>query len=99
MTKETITLEKVGYFVTGEVVLNLWGGGQGSIEMKPTLIEELTKENIINSINDNGFGCESYDSAEVYIYTAYGRNGQYIQDFKEYYSFDSKDLINCTRGI
>ena len=50
-----ITLKQIGYVVKGEAELNLWGGGTGSIDMEPVVIDELTTENVIRSINDNQF--------------------------------------------
>ena len=66
-----VTLNQVGYVVGGEALLNLWGGGQGTIEMNETTIDNLTIENILKSINDGGFGCESIEEADVIIYTLY----------------------------
>mgnify|MGYP003316463622 CR=1 FL=1 len=68
-----IVLNQIGYVVKGEALLNLWGGGQGTIPMNPTFIEELTTENVLKAINDNGFGCESYAGAEVSISVVYDR--------------------------
>lgn len=91
----TIELKQVGYRVKGEVELNLWGGGTGSITMQPTDIEELTTENVIRSINDNGFGCESFAGAEVDIYILYERG---VEEYLSSYSFEEEDLINATRS-
>ena len=66
-----VTLKQVGYVVTGESTLNLWGGGQGSISIKPEKVKRVSKEIILACVNDNGFGCESIDSAEIDIYDLY----------------------------
>lgn len=89
----TITLKQKGYRVEGEVELNLWGGGTGSVVMQPTDIEELTTENVIRSINDNGFGCESYAGAEVDIYILYERG---VEEYLTSASFTQEDLVGCT---
>ena len=90
-----ITLKQVGYVVKGEAELNLWGGGTGSIPMEPVTIDELTTENVIRSINDNGFGCESYASAEVDIYILYERG---VEEYLTSASFTEEDLVGCTRA-
>lgn len=89
----TIELKQIGYRVKGEVELNLWGGGKSFIVMQPTDIEELTTENIIRSINDNGFGCESYAGAEVDIYVLYERG---VEEYLTSASFTQEDLWGCT---
>ena len=33
--KDTLTLELTGYEVGGTVRVSLWGGGEGTLEMKP----------------------------------------------------------------
>ena len=92
--ERTITLKQKGYRVEGEVELNLWGGGTGSIDMQPTDIDELTTENVIRSINDNGFGCESFAGAEVDIYVLYEGG---MKTYLTSYAFEEKDLVGCTR--
>lgn len=91
----TLTLNQLGYLVEGTTTLNLWGGGQGEIVMKSVEIKELNTEEVIKAINDNGFGCESYDSACVDIYRLYenGVTRHYIS-----VDFNSEDLIGCTRS-
>ena len=90
-----ITLKQIGYRVKGEAELNLWGGGPGSIVMRPTDIDELTTENVIRSINDNGFGCESFAGAEVDIYVLYERG---VEEYLTSASFTQEDLVGCTRA-
>lgn len=91
--ERTITLKQIGYRVEGEAELNLWGGGTGSIAMQPTDIDELTTENVIRSINDNGFGCESFAGAEVDIYILYERG---VEEYLTSASFTQEDLWGCT---
>ena len=91
----TLTLNQIGYLVTGTTTLNLWGGGTGDISMKPIELKELNTVEVLKAINDNGFGCESYDSAYVDIYRLYENNVT-----RHYVSvdFNSEDLVGCTRG-
>lgn len=68
----TITLKQIGYRVTGEALLNLWGGGQGTIEMSAgEVIGPITKEKLLACINDGRFGCESIESVHFWIYDLY----------------------------
>jgi hypothetical protein len=90
----TLTLNQIGYLVTGTTTLNLWGGGQGEITMSPTELKELTTANVLESINDNGFGCESYAGACVDVYRLY-ENG--VTRHLVSVDFDSEDLVGCTR--
>lgn len=73
MNKDKITLELTSYEVRGKALINLWGGGQGFIEMDPKRFrkEDLSKDNILACINDGGFGCESVESAEIEVYRVY----------------------------
>ncbi len=93
MVTQQITLNHVGYSIEGEAVLNLWGGGQGTIKMNTIRInkDELTVENILSAINDSGFGCESIDFATVDIYALYGEYGE-VKRFLHSFEFDRKDL-------
>lgn len=66
-------------------MLNLWGGGQGSIEMERYFLplDKATKTNILRCVNDNGFGCESIESAFIDIYDVY--EGGYKEHNRELY--------------
>ena len=91
----TLTLKQVGYLITGTVTLNLWGGGTGDIDMKPIEIEELNTSNVLSAINDNGFGCESYDSACISIYRLFedGVTRHFVD-----VDFSADDLWGCTNS-
>ena len=91
-----ITLKQVGYVVKGEAELNLWGGGTGSICMEERRIDELTTENVIRSINDSQFGCESYAGAEVDIYILYERG---VREYLTSASFTAEDLVGVPNGV
>jgi hypothetical protein len=95
-----LVLNQIGYYITGEATLNLWGGGTGTINIEPTILETNnipTKEDILkaNAINDNGYGCESIDEANISIYEVYERNvlGEYICS----YNFNKNELLGYTK--
>lgn len=90
-----VTLNQVGYVVGGEATLNLWGGGQGTIEMNETTIDELTIENILKSINDGGFGCESIEEATVIIYALYEHG---YTEYETGLHFSANSLLNITKA-
>lgn len=64
---------QIGIVVTGEALLNLWGGGQGLIEMYPKFIPngKITHNHLLNCINDAEFGCESIAEATLDISIKY----------------------------
>ena len=96
---KTVTLKQVGYLVGGESVINLWGGGSGSIQMDSTFIPlgKMNKSNLLGCINDGGFGCESIDSADIYVYDKY-EGGHKI--FNRIIYVDHKNhLKQALRGI
>lgn len=70
---KTVTLKQIGIQVQGEAMLNLWGGGKGTIDMESYFLPlgKATKTNILRCVNDNGFGCESIESAYIDIYDVY----------------------------
>lgn len=74
MKEDKVTLELDGYMVAGDAIVQLWGGGKGTIAMKPTYItrENWCRRTLLESINDGGFGCEEILSAKVWIYKCYG---------------------------
>lgn len=90
MAKE-MKVKLIGYEVSGEAVLHLWGGDKGSIEMNASIIKEdkLSKDNILRCVNDNGFGCELIERAtihviELYEHGAYGKTVTLEADRDEY---------------
>ena len=89
----TITLRQIGYTIRGEATLNLWGGGEGVIPMKPVIIPELETGRVLGAINDNGFGCESFAGARVDIYRTYERG---VEVYLKSVEFTQKDLWGIT---
>lgn len=73
---KSLTIPLVGYLISGEATLSLWGGGTGTIPMEETTIplNKLTKNNILACVNDNGFGCEAIIGATVDIYELYDKD-------------------------
>ena len=80
---DTITLNHMGYNVTGTVAINLWGGETAYIDMEPIYIEQAVKDAealydlIREDFNDNGFGCEKILGAHVDIYAVYSNRDVY----------------------
>lgn len=95
-----ITLNHRGYEIRGRALLNLWGGGQGEIEMNPVFIPgyNLTHTNIKRSVNDNGFGCEGVDSATVEIYDVYGPYPHY-KKYNRTIDLDTMQCKHANKGI
>lgn len=89
---KTIEVKLQDYRIEGLVLIQLWGGGQATISMRPEHIKEepLTWFDVLN---DNGFGCEKILGGIISIYANYGPNylvyqgellvGQYTQDYIE----------------
>lgn len=72
----TLKLKQIGYLVGGLANINLWGGGQGEIEMHPKTIflNELSKDNLLRCVNDGGFGCESIEDVTMDIFDLFENN-------------------------
>ena len=95
---KSITLKHVGYKFEGSVVINCWGGGQGTIEMQSFTGDSLKKEDIAKGINDNGFGCESMECAVVHVYDQY-ENGYTDPISIDVLEFTAEELKEAKRGI
>ena len=81
---------------TGWVQITLWGGGSGTIDMEEfELPDPFTKKDIVEGINDNGFGCQSIDRAEVDIYAVYDAIDVHIDRLH----FTENELHKSKRGI
>ena len=68
----------IGYSIGGEAVLDMWGGGQGTIEIEKEFlpVKHFSKDNALRCVNDNGFGCERIVRADVYIEEKYDDGGR-----------------------
>lgn len=68
-----LTLEHVGFKITGMATILLWDGGVGDIQMDPFFIpdDKFSHTNIKRSINDAGYRCKAVLSARVHIYDQY----------------------------
>jgi len=95
---KTVTLEQVGWRITGHAIVTLWNGGQGRIAMNETFIPfgQMTRDNLHRSINDGRFGCESIESAEVAILDAF-ENG--YTEYNRTLCVDKPDSHLVCRGI
>lgn len=97
MKKKTITLKKTGYQIEGTAHLKLWGGGESDIDMYSRQIKgRLTKQKLLDCINDSGFGCEQIISANLRIYELY-ENGYTL--FLDNITINSKHCEQGSRGI
>ena len=77
--KREITLKQTGYYITGYVIAYMWGGGEGKTQMDDaTITGKITKDKIVNSLNDGRFGVEGLKSADIDVYDLF-ENG-----YKEY---------------
>lgn len=60
------------FCMEGTVLMNLWGGGKGSYDVRSESWTqdnlELTKKDIWSNVHDDGFGCESYASCDIQVY-------------------------------
>ena len=74
---KTMTSTLIGYDVEGEATLSMWGGGEGTINMKKTRlpVEHFSKDNAIRCVNDHGFGCESIESARIEVTERFSNGG------------------------
>ena len=90
MSMKTITLKQVGWYFEGEAVINMWGGGQGSVCMTPwQTTGEFSEKEMVYGINDGQFGCESIDSAIVQAYRLYETG---YKEFEQNYEYDIDEL-------
>lgn len=73
MIKKEIKSKLIGFAISGVATLSMWGGGTGTIEMRREFIpaKKFSKDAILGCVNDNGFGVESIDSAEICVYCVY----------------------------
>lgn len=75
MRSKTIskTITQIGIVVSGFATLEMWGGGQGTIEMEECFLPngKITPKNILRCVNDNGFGCQKIVDAEINILILY----------------------------
>ena len=94
--EKTVTLKHLGFRCTGTAVINLWGGGQGTIDMDWWDCNTDDRKEIVKGINDGQFGCESIESAIVHISDHY-ENG--YTEYKEMIDFSAKELKEVKRGI
>lgn len=69
--KKSITLKLSHYEVRGTADVSPWGGGRGSIEMKPFKVASPDKELLKAGLNDNGFGVESINGGVCDVYAVY----------------------------
>ena len=91
-----MTIRQIGYMCRGEALLNLWDGSQGTIEMKPWKCNTDKQGDIAKGLNDNGMGCESFKSAEIYVYELY-EHGVVLP--LEEITLNKEECANAQRGV
>jgi len=96
MSENTITLKRIGFRCEGTAKLNLWGGGQGCIEMDSWDTTKGSRKEIAKGVNDGQFGCEFIESAEVMIYTLYENN---VTIYEDTITFSAEELEEAKKGI
>lgn len=94
--KKSITLKHIGYRCEGIAVLNLWGGGQGEINMDSWDVKKGDRDSIVQGVNDGQFGCQSIKSATVAVYDLYENN---LTIFDNEIIFNSSELTSAKTGI
>ena len=95
MTKK-VTLKLIGYRCKGKAILNLWGGGQGSVTMDNWDTVKGDRDSIVKGVNDGQFGCESIHSARVDVYELY--ENDYIA-YDQSIGFSAEELTEAKRGV
>jgi len=95
-----LLLKFVGYQVAGIASLDLWGGGEGTIEMNPRFIDKdkLSASTLKSCINDGGFGCQKITAAELVIYKVYGEYPYYKQ-YDRTINLNQQQCLDGLRGI
>ncbi len=66
----SVTLKQTGIIVSGVATIQLWDGFTGEIDIDETFIplnEKLTKERLLNCVNDGKYGCEAIMEASIDI--------------------------------
>ena len=75
-----LELNFTSYAVGGIAEIRLWGGGTATIDMAKYYLDDLDNEQeLIDGINDNGFGCESIIGAQVELYENYEGRLVYLE--------------------
>lgn len=92
-----VTLKQVGYRITGTAYLKSWGGGEGTIEMDAKEIKgKITKDRLLNCINDGQFGCEKILNADIDVYDLF--ENHYTELNRTIYAGE-RQCKNAMRGI
>jgi hypothetical protein len=70
---KTKLIKQTGILISGISQVTLWDGSHGEIDMHTEFLPlgQITKERLLNCVNDGRFGVQSIDSADIEIYTKY----------------------------
>jgi len=71
MEKKTLTLDFIGYRITGVADVTPWGGGNACIQMNPVLTDNISKKSLLENLNDAQFGVESINGGICHISEVY----------------------------
>ncbi len=84
--------------VGGTSTCQLWGGGEGEIEMNRTFVAlgQMTKGRLHSCVNDAGFGCQHILSARVDVWNAF-ENG--YEEFNRSIDIANPEHDLVKRGI
>jgi len=93
---KTVTLKHIGYRCSGTAMLNLWGGGQASIDMDSWDTKKADRDSVVKGVNDGQFGCESIESAKVDIFDLYENNYTVYHNTIE---FSKTELTKAKKGV
>ena len=74
-----LTLHLSGYRIKGVADITLWGGDAACIEMTPVKLRILDKDDLMQHLNDGGFGVQSINGAIVDIFEDYEGTLQYSE--------------------
>ena len=93
MEKE-LKLKMIGYRINGTTKLKDWYGNIGYIEMEDVTFNHLpTDVEILENLNDNGFGCEKILGGKVSLYELYEDEHKVLLKREFIGSFTEEDEI------
>ena len=101
---DIITAERIGWQMSGEVVVTDLQGNIGEVSMKSSFIPkgQMTKSRLLKSINDSGIGSPEFISAVIDISSTYQhRKGIFTlpdRTFMIYYEDYKAILIDSIKG-
>jgi hypothetical protein len=77
---KTLMLRRTGYVIKGISDLTPWGGGNACIAMRAFKTKTMQAKEIMQGINDNGFGVEKINGAICDIYEDFEGTLRFIKN-------------------